>query len=200
MVQALAGHTDRVLALQLLPDGRIASGGVEGLVYLWRPSTGTRELALSTGGKVVGLASLPGAVIATAGLDSVKIWSTATGHCMQTIASGKVVCCAAQADGRLVTGHDAMWKVWSPFDGQCVRTNKGRRAASQAVLPLLDGRLATAAPDGCIRVWAAQGDSLLAAADQSHSDRVSCIACLPDGRVVSASWDSTLRIWCGSLE
>lgn len=195
-VAGLTGHNDRVLALQLLPDGRIASGGVEGVVFLWRPSTGTRELALSTGGKVVGLAALPGGTLATAGLDSVKIWSTATGHCMQSIASGKVVCCAAQADGRLVTGHDAQWRVWNPLDGSCVRTSKGRRAATQAVLPLPDGRIVTAAPDGCIRVWAAQ-DPPVQGLSQAHSDRVSSITCLPDGRIVSASWDSTLRIWCG---
>lgn len=154
-ISGLAGHTDRVLALQQLPDGRIASGGVEGVVYLWRPSTCARELSLATGGKVVGMAALPGATLATAGLDSVKIWSTASGLCLHSIPSGKVVCCGAQADGRLVTGHDAMLRVWNPLDGTCVRTSKGRRAAAQAVLPLMDGRIVTAAPDGCIRVWSA---------------------------------------------
>lgn len=194
-VSGLSGHLDRVLALQLLSDGRVASGGVEGVVFLWRPSTGAREMALSTGGKVVGLAALSGLNLATAGLESVKIWSTATGQCIQTIPSGKVVCCAGQADGRLVTGHDAMWRLWNPQDGSCVRTVKGRRAATQAVLPLPDGRVVTAAPDGCLRVWGAQ-DVAAPGHSQAHSDRVSCIACLPDGRIVSASWDSTLRIWC----
>ena len=66
------------------------------------------------------------------------------------------------------------------------------RSARCDVLP--DGRLASGAEDGTIRLWDPAAGAETARL-KGHSGAVDALCMLPDGRLASGSWDSTIRLW-----
>jgi WD40 repeat protein len=58
-VRLLRGHKKAVYSLAFLPDGRLATGGLEGEVCLWDTTTGQRQLVRAKAGKVEWLAVAP---------------------------------------------------------------------------------------------------------------------------------------------
>jgi cytochrome c len=115
----------------LLPDGRLASGGEDGKIKLW-PDEGAAE-------PVILFHRSPSEVALLAGLSAV----------------GSL---AVLADGRLASGSKAgMIKLW-PKEGAgepVVFPNGGGAVFFLAALP--DGRLASGGRDGEIKLWPKDG-------------------------------------------
>ena len=206
----LAAHSDSITSIVLISTFVIASGGLDGLINVWTvmAGTGTLDRTIQAGGKVCSLAALPEGRIASAHLDCTRVW-TATGTLAINIPCGKTNRVAALPDGRFATAHDGKIQVWAP-DGSLLRSVKGRRAAAVELQGLADGRIASGALDGAVRLWASAlsgatqsareglpaSPSLARGAAACHTDRVSAMVTLVEsGRVVTASWDSTLRLW-----
>jgi WD40 repeat protein len=67
-MRLLVGHTKDVRAVTYLPDGRLASGGSDRTVRIWRPATGEPVQTIRAGTPVYGLAATPdGRTLAYAG-------------------------------------------------------------------------------------------------------------------------------------
>ena len=81
-----------------------------------------------------------------------------------------------------------------PLSRLLVATLRGHVDGVTALAVLADGRLASGAGDGTVRVWDATGRSapvVLA----GHEGRVTALAVLPDGRLASGADDRTVRVW-----
>src|SRR6202790_5259171 len=105
----------------------------------------------------------------------------------------------------LAISPDGQTAVTGSFDSTAIRWSLARNAAEQvlrfhadavnAVVPLRDGRAATAGADGRIAIWTpgnAEPDAVL----EGHTAPIAALALSPDGATLaSASWDQTVRLW-----
>src|ERR1700694_477095 len=105
----------------------------------------------------------------------------------------------------LAISSDGQSAISGSFDSSAIRWSLARNAAEQvlrfhadavnAVVPLKDGRAATAGADGRIALWTpgnAEPDAVL----EGHTAPIAALAASPDGATLaSASWDRTVRLW-----
>jgi WD40 repeat protein len=195
----LAGHWDSVLALAVLPDGRLASAGADRVVRIWDPSATVTSVPLRGHTDfVLALAALPDGRLASAGADRVvRIWDPAgdtpaielTGH------TGTVAALAVLPDGRLASGgNDSVVRVWDPAGDTAAVELTGHTSPVWRLAALPDGRLVTAGGDGLVRIWDANGGAAPLEL-VGHIGTVLVLAGLRDGRLASAGNDGTVRIW-----
>jgi WD40 repeat protein len=79
-------------------------------------------------------------------------------------------------------------------DEALLRTLNGHASAVRALAVLPDGRLASGADDGTIKLWDAATGQLKATLE-GHSGWVTVLELLPDGRLASGSYDPTIKLW-----
>jgi ribosome assembly protein SQT1 len=208
----LAGHGDTVSALAFSGDGgALASGGMDGCVRVWDPSTGACLHVLEGPGEAVewvrwhprGKVVLAGAADFTAWM-----WSAATGACMQVFTghAGPVTCGGFTPDGKMVvTGGgegDAALRVWDPKTGECRATVQGLHfhAAGLTSLALhADSAVAlTGGEDGSARVVSLEaGRGVGALSGHGEDQSVEAVAFLPGQPLLAATaaLDGKLIIW-----
>ncbi|MEM9563817.1 MAG: serine/threonine-protein kinase [Actinomycetota bacterium] len=196
---AYAGHRRPVTAMDRLPDGRLASGGPEGIL-IWDPDRPEAppidvdehdELILD-------LVTMPDGRIASAGSDGVRVWSPDdpgvtiawyTGH------GGAVFTVTPLADGRLASGGLDGVRVWSPDDPDgAVLTHAGHEGAVLDVVQLPNGTIVSAGTDGA-NVWRLDRPETTLRRYANHDGPILALAVLSDGRIASGSTDATVHLW-----
>ena len=157
-VATLQGHTDFVLALAMLPDGRLASCG-DNTVRLWDLSTLSCVAVLQDRHYVLALAALDdGRLASGCSSGEVHLWNamheirdaTLEGH------TDWVRALAVLPRGLLASGSDD-WtvRIWSVAARACVAVLQEHTASVFALAALPGGRLASGSrgDDGVICVW-----------------------------------------------
>ncbi len=195
----ITGHTNWVMALAVLPGGRLASGGGDNTIKIWDPATGQLQATLEGHSDwVFALAVLPdGRLASGAGDRTIKLWDPATGQLTATLEghSDWVRALVVLPDGRLASGaNDGTIKLWDPATSQLTATLKGHSASVSALAVLPDGRLASGANDGTINLWD-PATIVLKATLVGHSGRVRALAVLPDGRLASGARLGSIKLW-----
>jgi len=195
----LEGHTDRVQALCLLPDGRLASCSSDNTIRLWDVSSGAETARLDgrTGG-VLALCLLPDGRLASGSHDNtIRLWDMSSGAETARFEghTAPVQALCLLPDGRLASGSDDKTiRLWDVASGAETARLDGHTGGVLALCLLPDGRLASGSADETIRLWDMSSGAETARLD-GHTGGVLALCLLPDGRLASGSWDSTIRLW-----
>ena len=155
-------HGYHVVAVAVLPDGRVVTGGYDACVLLWDPDHPGRRtsLGLTGGHRIYALAMLEDGRVASNGSDGrVLIWDPAQPHAGPVVIGrhdSRVRAIAALPDGRIATGgwDDGRVLMWDPNRPNSEPTELGRHndhVLAAAVLP--DGRLVTSGSGRRVLVW-----------------------------------------------
>ena len=214
-----------VLALAVLPDGRVVSGRRgfgDGRLQVWDPATpgaGPIELGADDYSSAVAVAALPdGRVVCSRILadysiaspslkienSRLQVWDPAAPEAapIERGCNDRVTTVAALPDGRVVSGGwDGRVWVWDPATPEAAQLELGSHDGwVQAVAVLPDGRVVSGGDDGRVRVWdpatpEAAQFRLSGDDDDDSLVAVQAVAVLPDGRVVSGGDDGRVRVW-----
>ena len=168
------------------------------LILLLALPAAAQDGAAAHGGPVRALAVVPeGGALASAGFDqSVIFWDLASGRARAVVRwhEGAVNALAALPGGRIASGgEDGRIAIWPAAAGGGVpeRVLEGHQGPV-AALAWREGILASAAWDGTLRLWAADGTARVL---EGHRGNVNAVAFRADGVLLSAGFDGTLRAW-----
>jgi WD40 repeat protein len=206
-VRPLAGHSDGVNAVTVLPDGRAAvSGSFDDTLRIWELPSGRCRRTIEGAGWVLALASVPdNRRIVSRSETRLHVWDAETGTCARTHhvgdQAGKGL--TVSPDGRFIlawgesrTGRIALGR-WDLATGKASRSSDPTacgRVETLAATP--DGRLGVAAGDArALFVWDLLRSRCLRTL-KGHRRDVAAVAATPESRMaVSGSADRTLRLW-----
>jgi WD40 repeat protein len=215
----------QVLALQVLPDGRVVSASQDGkILILAKEADGQWSSEVLSGHSrfVLCLQALPDGRIMSGHADTtIRIWiKAAHGDWNSEVLRGHtdyVGCLQALPDGSIVSGSgDRTIRIWTKgaYGEWSSYALRGHTDYVRCLQALPDGRIVSGSHDGTIRIWTKTEDSPVRRMVRDwlpslavpkweseilsgHTGLVYCLQVLPDGRIFSGSGDGTIRIWDG---
>lgn len=193
------GHSEPVVCLGLLSDGRIVSGSYDNTLRVWDPITGQCYQKLAGHKNWVScIAVFPHKRIASASYDwSIRVWNADTGECLRTLNGHEywINCLVAVSENCAVSGSsDKTLRIWNINTGECLQILEGHTNTVHCVCVLPDGRIASGSSDNTIRIWnivSGQCEAVLS----GHEGWIRCITALSKHKIASGSTDGTIRIW-----
>jgi predicted 2-oxoglutarate/Fe(II)-dependent dioxygenase YbiX len=200
--QLIGRHEGAALCLAALPDGRVASGGADGIIRLWSAEGASVGVLQGHTGWVWALVPLAGGLLASASEDgTVRLWHLASmSEASAPAQTGAPVrALAALPSGGLIsgqaTGELTVWQLVQAPRLTLVlqRTRRVHTGAVCSIAPLGEDRVASGGEDDGIHLTRLPDFTPLAS--HHHAGFVRSLAVLPGERLASASYDTTVRLW-----
>lgn len=199
------GHLGAINILAVHSDGRFASGGWDGTIRVWDPTTGQCLCALHGNNSQVTSLSFLGnnQLISGTKKGTVCIWDLDSGKqlsefigpsngitCMVTMPNGEIVC--GGADSCFDKGDNLF--VIEESTGKLRHKLIGHSGTVQCLAPLSDTQVVSGSDDGSLRIWdTVNGRCIKELRDRQRTVR--CLSVLQDGRIVAGFADSILKVW-----
>lgn len=194
LVQTYRGHTAKVDALAIAPDGsQIASGGQDQNVKLWSLGlTDPHRLLATHRGEIWSLAVSPdGKLVAAAGSDGlVRVYDYADGTERYALPGHRGVvnalAFAAQGDTLVSGGADKLVKVWDIKTGKLLRELPTEQSQVMALAVSLDGKqLAAGGSDRSVYLWTLATGKLERRLQGVPAAVTALVYCPPAGRFLA---------------
>lgn len=206
-LKTLAGHTDDILTIYQLKDGRLVSGSKDKTVKVWDVDTGLCIQTLKgIESYVWSLCELTDGRLAV-GVDSfhgMKLFNLKSGHCAKVFKfnekkySRNTYSICQLKDGRLASVAQDDIDLWDINTGKITRTLKhpANYNGVSKIHQLKDSRLISAATDGTIKLWNPNNGMCLQTLTPYHGNQTINAFCeLEDGRVISGSHRGDYKFW-----
>jgi WD40 repeat protein len=194
----LVGHASKVYCLQLLLDGRLASGAADHTIKIWEPASDQCKITL-TGhkGSITSILELKDGRIASASQDAtIKLWDLAN-YQVQTLQghSAFIMCLIQLKEHYLASaGKDSIIKLWDLNSNACIANLIGHAGIIYSIVQLSEGLIASGAEDCSIYLWDLTERNCIKSLC-GHKAAVCSLVKLSYGWLASASKDKTIRIW-----
>ncbi len=190
------GHQAAVNAVAFAAEDRLVSGGSDGKLRAWDPTTGADEHVFAFGdGAVWAVATSGGAVLAGTDDGRIHLVDLVRRRLLAAVTAhhGGVFALAAAAGRVLSGGRDGDLRLWD-MRLRRARFSATAHAQADAVALTSDGKLAAAGfADGTARVYAVPHGTPLTRL--RHDGLVLGAAFTADRRLVTASEDHGVHIW-----
>ncbi|MEM9131284.1 MAG: serine/threonine-protein kinase [Actinomycetota bacterium] len=205
-VATYEGHDGGVAFIDVLPDGRVLSGGGFDL-HIWDHNDPAgedteiyqlTELFPDAGASTAVELLSDGRIAIGTSTGTVHLWNPASPTAAAPVyeAHGPLVNSITElSDGSIVSSAVNDAHLWSPAtiaETTAVWTSPIGRPATVQALP--DDRILIGTRSGPIVIWSPAEPDLIAAVTL-HGERVTSLAPLDDGRIASASTDGSVRVW-----
>jgi WD40 repeat protein len=196
--QTLSSDGAGIMAMAIVPDGRVIAGSADGRLRVWELSSGHITMTLSGDSSLVtSLASAgSGQVISRSTDGNLRVWDLSTGKAktLSGLAKG-VTSLAMEGDCRIITGStDGTLRVWHVSSGQEVRRLASHSDSVTAVSNIGQGHIVSSSKDHTLKIWDLSIDQE-SETQKGHGSGVSSLAVTGDNRVVTGATDGTLRAW-----
>ena len=204
-IRAFPGHTSRVSALAVTPNGRYLVTAGDTTVKIWELATSALVLSIpADASQVTSVAVSPdGSMLASAGFDgTAKTWSLPGGTALQKFphAPGKarLLTVAFSPDGNVLGtgGDDKDAKLWDVATGRLTIALSGHTGAIDALAFAPDGQeLATVSDDHSAKIWRTAGGAPMCTL-AFHTDEVWSTAFSSDGGTLATGGkDGNVALW-----
>ncbi|WP_254566817.1 S-layer homology domain-containing protein [Oscillatoria sp. HE19RPO] len=206
-IRTLPGHTGRVGALAIAPNGqRAISGGGDGEIKIWDVRTGTLTQTL-TGhtNEVTGLAIAPNGntAISSSRDRTVKLWDLNTGEVLRTLDDRQTAMLdvAVSSDGRMAasSSEDGLVRLWNLQSGELIRTISADINAVRTLAFSPNGQTLATGGEGTIRLWNIANGDLIRTIARNPEANFFEVAFSNDGETLVGTVQegdiSAIRVW-----
>jgi len=193
-------HTNNVVCLTILNDGRVATGSQDNRVKIWNPDTKTVDTNFTKHNTVVqDIDTLDDGRIVSSDFNGViKVWNpdTKTVDTNFTKHNDDVhQIDIIDTDGYIASiSTDGILKIWNPQTGSVDLSKNLGFGFGLTVTALDDGRVAAGNSGGDIYIIDRNGNIDIKF-QNGHNNRIGDITQLDDGRVVSGDRDNLIFVW-----
>ena len=208
----LEGHTERVLALTISPDGKtLVSGSRDHTFRVWDLMAKKCNYTLDKDfGTIVDLAITPNGetLISSHGDFSLRAWNLKSPNSENSLlekVDSLIWAIAISPDGKTLAAGCLDGKIMTiNIQTREIVTQEAHKHDIYALAFSPDGQiLASGGSDKIIRLWKIEGLKLIEVCSfpEAHSEEIYDLVFSPDGqRLISCSRDKTIKIWIANKE
>jgi len=196
---ATSRHQGYIWALAALSDGRMASGGRDGTVRIWKSDGELAGTLVGHGQSVLGLVEVSEGIIASISRDrTLRLWDVTSSCCLRSATAHRAATLSiARLSNQLLAtgGADHSIQLWSER-GEHLRSIVGHEGWVWGLAALDHDVLASVSEDRSMRIWDLRHDRCVATRHVSHPLRTidACHPASAQGRKVLAAGDESGRV------